>query len=406
MQELIAYLQTLADVQFFGVTYGEYALALLVLITILLINGFMHGILVRVLDLILLKNKRSENEKWVDALSRPLKLVPWACGGFLILYILHLQGKPLSVASELVRSILIGVFFWSVIRVLNASGSFAQKLGFNVDATAQAWIEKSILVFIAIFGVVIILDVWGVPIAPIIGSLGVLGIGVGLAAKDLFSNLISGILIMGEKRFVPGEWIQVEGVVNGTVLKINFRSTLIQLFDSSPVYVPNSLLADGAVINYSRMINRRISWTIGLEYTTPPQVLAKIRDDVESWLLNNSEMCSPQEQALFVRIDSFGDNAINLMIYCFTKTVNWGDWLRIKGEFALALINIVQNAGSGFAFPSRTLYFGNNAPVGEGQSEVVNPLELLQQSAAKKQEQGAVFQSPASSHPIEDAPSG
>ena len=118
----------------------------------------------------------------------------------------------------------------------------------------------------------------GAAVGASVGS--VLGIAVGLGAQDLFKNLISGLLIISEKRFIPGEWIQVDGVVEGTVEKINFRSTLVRRFDKSPVFVPNSALSDAAVTNFSRMTHRRIKWAIGVRYDTTSEQLREIRDKV------------------------------------------------------------------------------------------------------------------------------
>lgn len=76
----------------------------------------------------------------------------------------------------------------------------------------------------------------------------------------MFKNLIGGLLVNGEKRFNLGDWIKVEGVVEGTVEDIGFRSTMVRRFDKAPVYVPNSQLADKAVTNFSAMTHRRIYW--------------------------------------------------------------------------------------------------------------------------------------------------
>ncbi|MEM9055519.1 MAG: mechanosensitive ion channel family protein, partial [Pseudomonadota bacterium] len=182
------------------------------------------------------------------------------------------------------------------------------------------------------------------------------GIAIGLGAQDLFKNLISGILIMTEKRFGPGEWIQVDGVVEGTVEKINFRSTLIRRFDKSPIYVPNGLLSDNPLTNFSRMTHRRIKWVIGVEYRTTVDQLRYIRDEIEALIWNDPRFARPPEAALFVRVNSFNDSSIDFLIYCFTHTTNWGEWLAIKEELATNIYEIIERAGTGFAFPSRTLY--------------------------------------------------
>src|SRR5690606_34512798 len=113
------------------------------------------------------------------------------------------------------------------------------------------WIAKGVRFFVIVIAIAAILDIWGIAIGPILAGLGVLGVAVALGAQDLFKNLIAGALILTEKRFDIGEWILVEGVVEGDVEKIGFRSTLIRRFDKAPVYVPNAKLSDDAVINFS-----------------------------------------------------------------------------------------------------------------------------------------------------------
>jgi MscS family membrane protein len=148
----------------------------------------------------------------------------------------------------------------------------------------------------------------------------------------------------------------VEGVVEGTVENIGFRSTLVRRFDKAPVFVPNSHLSDNSVTNFSSMTYRRISWTIGLEYRTSVDQLKKIREDIELFLVEDKDIVDPPAAPLFVRIDKFSNSSIDIMIYCFTHATQWGVWLQIKERLALKLIEIVTGAGASFAFPSQSVY--------------------------------------------------
>ena len=93
------------------------------------------------------------------------------------------------------------------------------------------WIIKAIKVLIIILGAAAVLELWGIKIGPIIAGLGLFGVAVALGAQDLFKNLISGILVLVERRFQVGDWIFVEGVIEGTVESIGFRSTVVRRFD-------------------------------------------------------------------------------------------------------------------------------------------------------------------------------
>ncbi len=164
------------------------------------------------------------------------------------------------------------------------------------------------------------------------------------------------MLVLAERRFLTGDWIKVDGVVEGTVEKIGFRSTLVRRFDKAPVHVPNSSLSDHSVTNFSRMTHRRIYWKIGVEYRTTVSQLRLIRDQIEDFVLGSEVFAHPPEVSTFVRIDSFNDSSIDIMLYCFTRTTNWGEWLEIKEGLAYRIKEIVEGAGSGFAFPSQSVY--------------------------------------------------
>jgi MscS family membrane protein len=104
------------------------------------------------------------------------------------------------------------------------------------------------------------------------------------------------------------------------------------------------------------MTHRRIYWMIGVEYRTTVEQLREIRDGIERYIVGNEDFAQPDEVSTFVRIDSFNDSSIDIMLYCFTKTTNWGEWLEIKEKLAYHIMDVVQKAGSSFAFPSQSLY--------------------------------------------------
>lgn len=368
MTDITTYLHNHLGPAPFGATWGEYLWAAGILLLSLLLFWLIRPVINRIAKTVANRPDSVTAKRIVDVIVPPLRLIPLLIGFYIALHILNLSGRPSEIAAQILKSAVVAILFLALARVAVVSDALWLKLNLQIDKAAQRWIGYAVQIVILACGTAIILEIWSIPVAPLIGSLGVFGIAVGLAAKDLFSNLISGLLIMTEKRFGPGEWIKVDGVVEGTVEQIDFRSTRIRRFDLSPVYVPNSALADNAMTNFSRMSYRRIHWMVGLEYATPPEKLEEIRDNVEHWLKTDPRICQPPEASLFVRIDSFGESAINLMIYCFTKTTVWAEWLQIKEEFALAMIPIVKEAGSGFAFPTRSLFLTQIDP-----PEIINP---------------------------------
>ena len=150
------------------------------------------------------------------------------------------------------------------------------------------WIIKSLKILIFILGLAAVLELWGIKIGPIIAGLGLFGVAVALGAQDLFKNLISGILVLVEKRFKIGDWILVEGTIEGIVEKIGFRSTVIRKFDKSLAIIPNFQFAENSVVNISETTNWRIRWSITLQYDTTVAQLKKVREEIENYI-NKSE---------------------------------------------------------------------------------------------------------------------
>ena len=357
-----AYLASIWYEGAYGLTYGQIITIVGIVLFSLMIRGLFARTFVRWITRLAAGTKTRMDDVLVKAIATPLKIVPVIIGIYVALQIAHIDPTAELYANKIIQSVVTLAVFWTLSRAVNAFEYVFTSLKDTLSPAVVDWMIKALQIILIILGFGAVAEQWGIAIAPLIAGLGVFGIAVGLGAQDLFKNLISGLLIISEKRFVPGEWILAEGVVEGTVEKINFRSTLVRRFDKSPVYVPNSALSDAAVTNFSRMTHRRIKWVIGVEYRTTVDQLKYIRDEIEAWLWNDDRFAKPPEAALFVRIDNFNASSIDYLIYAFTHTKDWGEWLAIKEEFAVAVMEIIEKAGTSFAFPSQTIYMQETDP--------------------------------------------
>ena len=193
---------------------------------------------------------------------------------------------------------------------------------------------------------------------------GIGGLAVGMAGKDILSNFFSGIMLYFDRPFSIGDWIRSpDRNIEGTVAEIGWRITKITTFDNRPLYVPNSLFSSISVENPGRMTNRRITTTIGLRYEDAAKV-GVIVEAVREMLKNHPAI--DQRQTLLVYFNQFADSSLNIMVYCFTKTTVWAEWLAAQQDVYLKIIDIVQSHGADFAFPSQTLYMDNIIPPDQG----------------------------------------
>ncbi len=341
---------------FYGIDIGRIVIALLILAVCLLIRHLFARVILGRIRRWTEGTRTTFDDHAVRAMERPLGFVPVIVGVFLAGEALGPSGLAEIIFTRVIRTMIAFVIFWMLFNGVEPLSGFLDRLEKMFSRSLVQWVVKALKFAVVVVGGATILEIWGIAVGPIIAGFGLIGVAVALGAQDFFKNLIAGLLIIAERRFGPGDWIKVDGVVEGTVELIGFRSTRVRRFDKAPVYVPNADLSDNAVTNFSAMTHRRIYWTIGVEYRTTVPQMREIRDRIEEAILGDDRFAHPPEVATFVHIDSFGDSAINILLYCFTRTTNWGEWLAIKEELAYTIKDIVEGAGSGFAFPSQSIY--------------------------------------------------
>ena len=359
MDDLIEFWALVVDVwknDVAGTDMGRILAATAIFIGFLLVRKLFTQFILLWIKSVVKKTSTLLDDAAVSILEEPIRFIPVVLGVFFATQHLQLVGIYAEIADNAVRSLIAFTIFWGFVRVLRPISHLMTRLEKVFTPELVEWLIKAIRIAAMLIGAATILQIWGIQVAPIIAGAGLFGVAVALGAQDLFKNLIAGMLILGEKRFRKGDWIRVEGVVEGTVENIGFRSTIIRRFDKAPVMVPNTNLSDTAVTNFSGMTHRRIYWKIGVEYRTTVDQLRQIRDEMEHYIVESPEFASPKDVSTFVRIDRFSDSSIDIMLYCFTKTTNWGEWLEIKEQLAFHIKQIVEGAGSGFAFPSQSLY--------------------------------------------------
>ena len=344
------------DQGFLGVDIARIGIAILVFALFLLLRGLLTRFVLDWLKMLAKRTRSHLDDEIIAALREPIRLIPVALGAFFAFEHLALEDTFKNIGDNIVRSLIAFVIFWGFWRVVQPASRGLRQLERVFTQELVDWLVKAVKVAFVLVGASTILQIWGIQVGPIIAGAGLFGVAVALGAQDLFKNLISGILILGEKRFRKGDYILVEDTVEGVVESIGFRSTVVRRLDQAPVLVPNAKLSDTAVTNFSGRTHRRISWLIGVEYRTTIEQLRQIRNAIEKYIVDSDDFANPSDISTYVHIDSFNDSSIDIMIYCFTKTTVWGEFLRVKEDLAYRIKEIIESAGAEFAFPSQSVY--------------------------------------------------
>ena len=340
-----------------GINISEIIIALIIFIFFLFLRGVFSKFVVKRLEKYVSKTTNKFDNSLVFSMEGPAKFFPIVLGFFVSTS--YLTGEHSAI--ELInRSLITILIFWTFHQVIGPLSVVIKSVGGLLSRDLINWIIKAIKVLVFILGAAAVLELWGIKIGPIIAGLGLFGVAVALGAQDLFKNLISGILVLVERRFQVGDWIFVEGVIEGTVESIGFRSTVVRRFDKSLATIPNFQFAENAVINNSQTTNRRINWMIGLEYKTTSEQLKNIKDQIENYIKNSKDFSKSVDTMLSVKIDQFAASSIDIRLICFTETTNYKEWLNVKDSLALEIKDIVEKNKASFAFPSTSIYVEKN----------------------------------------------
>lgn len=232
---------------------------------------------------------------------------------------------------------------------------------------------------VIMIAVLYLLQRFGFDIRALLASLGIGGLAVAFAAKETIANIFGCISIIADDICRQGDWI-VTPNGEGMVIDVGLRSTKIRTFDNAVIFLPNAYLAGVDVRNWSRRkLGRRIKFTLGLEYGSDLQQVQKTVDDIRAMLIAHEGIADAttdisgytrQQRAkiadtmdgqgikrtLLVFLDALGDSSIDILIYCFSKTIDWEGWLQVKQDVIFRCCAIVEANGLSIAFPSRTLY--------------------------------------------------
>ncbi|MEA3288921.1 MAG: mechanosensitive ion channel family protein [Campylobacterota bacterium] len=291
-----------------------------------------------------------------EAIKRPVDYMFIVIGAVLAKSVLILSDDISILLDHILRSAFIIIVFWSFVLILNHLSIHIHKItnrfGDKISNDVANFMIKSVRFFIIVIGIIVLVQEWGYNVSGFLASLGLVGMAFALAAKDTAANLFGSLVIFTDKPFKVGDWILTPDV-EGTIESIGIRSTKVRTFAQAQVTVPNAVLANSAILNWSRMGKRRIKMNVGLTYDTNGETVKKIVSDIKSMLHNHPDI---HQDTIHIYFTSFGSSSLDLFCYYFTKTTHWGEYMKVLEDTNLQIMNIVEQNGSSFAFPTQTLH--------------------------------------------------
>jgi len=292
----------------------------------------------------------------VDNINRPLNFVTFAItlgiiaaigdwGNTFETFIIQTSNTAVMIAIVMFVLALTGHVFTNHQRLI-------KYLGFDIEPQLLPFVRTTVRFVIIALGVVLVLDEWGYDVNGLIAGLGIGGLAVALAAQDTISNIFGFTTIVGDRPFNKGDFIKTSDA-EGIVEHIGLRSTRVRQLDQALVTLPNSMLTNAAILNWSQLYKRRFDAVVGITYTATSDDIRELIARIRRLLGENIHV---QKDSIVVYFINFGESSLEVLVRCYINISDWGGFTAEKQEINLQIMDIVEDMQLSFAFPTRSIF--------------------------------------------------
>jgi MscS family membrane protein len=291
---------------------------------------------------------------------------------------LFVSGERVAFVLDIVTLLVLAWWIYEIIK-------FLLYVSLSIRIRRQEKVRKEffnlflniVKIIIAAVVTLIVLAKTGVDLTGLITSLGIGGVLIGFTAKDTLTNFFDSIRLVSEQAFHLGDWIETDDV-EGFVVEIGLAATRIRTFENALVTIPNSRLANSPIYNWSaRLVGRRIKFDLRLRYSYDTREIGRVIDRIRQMLeqhpgivnetrlrylirtkrtletgLFNIEDKYGVKRTLLVYLDRIDTYSMNILVYAFSISVNWEEWLKVKQEVLERIIEIIDDSTLELAIPA------------------------------------------------------
>ncbi|MBN1550248.1 mechanosensitive ion channel family protein, partial [bacterium] len=354
----------------YGIELYKIVLSFLCLLSALFVKVVFNQAVIPLFHKFAKRTKSTYDDLLVEALHKPLNAVIYVTGIYYAIIVLSLPSEPYNFPRFFYSTYRIAISLitvWAIYRLSNLLATFLRRIISKADhEMAEVFaplITQALRVTILIIGVLLIIQNLGYSVGSLLAGLGIGGLAVALAAQDTISNLFGTFVMIADRPFKVGDWVQFRDI-DGNVESIGFRSTKIRTWSKSLKILPNKLLTSEIIENWSEMPKRRVKMNLGITYDSSPEKICLLRDSMERILAEDPDV---DQDYYLVYFTDFGPSSLDFFVYYFTKSTVWKEYLAVRQRINIKFINAVRELGLSFAFPSQSVYFGD-------QLQLANPV--------------------------------
>ena len=247
---------------------------------------------------------------------------------------------------------------WFLFRVIDVAVEYLAKLALRTESKLDdqlvPMIRKALKITVGVVCGVCVSQLLGYSVSSLLAGLGIGGLAVALALQDALANFFGSVALYIDRPFIVGDLIRMDGDVEGFVEQIGFRSTRLRTWPGTMVVVPNKMLSNAVIDNWTRMPKRRVMHSVGLTYETTADQMEAAVAGIRSIIENDDGI---DKEFIVVRFTEFADSSLNILVFYYTVALDMPGHNETKERINLAIMRLVAEMGLSIAFPTRTVYF-------------------------------------------------
>jgi MscS family membrane protein len=346
-------------------------LALLATIPVALLIGWAVVLLLAIPRRLWLKFRNRPNLHAYSRMSKPLLMSFSALAHRVIAAYL---GLPLLPRLYYYRT--VGIFisigvFWFLLRAtsltmqrLRVHAIGAGRIG---TGTLMVLAERLLTALVVVASVLVILAILGFNLTTVLAGLGIGGIAIAFAAQKTLENLFGGISVLADEVIRVGDYCRFADRT-GTVEDISLRSTRVRTDARTELSIPNGALATMNIENFTRRDKIQFSPVLSIRYETSADQLRYLLAEVRRMLYEHPKV---ETDGASIRFANFDTSALRLEIASYVMTTDANEFIAVREDLLLRIMDIVEKSGTGFAFPSQTLYLSRDSNLDKDKTAAV-----------------------------------
>lgn len=350
-------ISNLFEITFFGqYTYGHLLWSFGIVLLTFIFRNVLTRFFFTKLKSLATRTKTDYDDRLIDALEKPASLFILFFGLYLAIAVLPMEEEMFNFFTLLFRGVSTLLVFWGILRFLDVLADVVIKVSDLKGSTVGAFVplmKKATRVFVIIVGIIMVIDNLGYSVGGILATLGLGGAAFAFAAKDTIANLYGSFALAMDRPFKVGDWIMVGNEVDGDVEEIGLRSTKIRTWPKTVLSIPNNVLANEMINNWSQMPKRRVKQIVGVEYGTSTKTMEALVEDIRQLLREDEGV---NQEFTLVNFTDFGESSLNILVYYFTTTTAWLEHMDVRQRVNLKIMDAIEARGSSIAFPTRTVH--------------------------------------------------